>query len=306
METVLVTGATGYCGSNLVRRLIRNGVRVHVIARPKSDVSRLSQKEGSPVIHLHDGTIASMMAIVERVCPSAAFHLAATSSAEHKPSDVDSLLTSNVVFSTHLFEALSQKSNAVLVNTGTFWQHFDGEAYDAFSLYAATKQAVEDILGYYVKAGLIRAVTLSLYDTYGPFDFRKKLFRQLRSAAENRTPILMSPGEQMLDFVYIDDVVDAYLCAGSALSKKHLSSGTFSVATFSGRTLREVVSMFEAAIGFRLDVHWGARSYRPREILSPYMGESLPNWNARYSLESGIDHMLSIEPLVRKKDATAI
>ena len=52
MSAVLVTGATGFVGSHLVRRLVRDGDEVHVLRRPQSDFHRLADL--LPFLHVHD------------------------------------------------------------------------------------------------------------------------------------------------------------------------------------------------------------------------------------------------------------
>ena len=87
------------------------------------------------------------------------------------------------------------------------WQHFGTPDYRPVNLYAATKQAFEDVLAYYADAQGIAAVTLELYDTYGPGDPRRKLIRILFEAARSGEPIQLSPGEQVIELLHVDDAV---------------------------------------------------------------------------------------------------
>ncbi|MDZ5724904.1 NAD-dependent epimerase/dehydratase family protein [Acetobacterium sp. K1/6] len=86
---------------------------------------------------------------------------------EHNASDVDKLFMSNVVFGAHLLEAMKTLEVNYLINTGTNWQNYCGSEYNPVNLYAATKEAFEDIAKFYTQTTSLRMITLRLYDTYG-------------------------------------------------------------------------------------------------------------------------------------------
>ena len=164
-------------------------------------------------VHAYEGTVQSLAAAARATGGGVVFHLASLFLAAHTPQDVEPLFAGNILFGTHLVEAMVAGQAFRMVTTGTYWQHYGNADYSPVCLYAATKQAFETVLRYYCEATPLKVVNLVLYDAYGPGDERPKLFRFLRSAAEQQRPCEMSPGDQLLDLVYIDDVVDAYLCA---------------------------------------------------------------------------------------------
>ena len=155
-----------------------------------------------------------------------------------------------------------------LINTGTSWQHYENEDYNPVCLYAATKQAFEDMLKFYVEASELKVITLKLFDTYGPDDPRPKLFTLLRRVAEEQTELAMSPGEQLIDLVYIDDVIEGYLLAARRLMDNSVS-GMEDYAISSGKqiSLKELVAIYGRTIGKQLPIKWGGRSYRTREVM---------------------------------------
>src|SRR5882762_10160302 len=98
----LVTGATGFVGGHVARRLMKAGWNVHVLVRPSSDRRKLSVVQNSVDIHVHDGTTEGMLEIVRAADPHTIFHLAATGGAEHRLEDVVTLVQSNVFLGTQL------------------------------------------------------------------------------------------------------------------------------------------------------------------------------------------------------------
>jgi len=285
-STALITGATGFIGTHLAARLVARGATVVAVVRPTTD-TRLLPEGVRPV--LHDGTTAALADVVRRAKPDVTFHLAARFVAQHGPDDIAGLIDDNVLFSAQLFDALAGAGCRRLVNVGTGWQHQAGAPARPVNLYAATKQAVQDLLAYFTTASTLRAVTLKLLDTYGPGDRRQKLFTVLHRASETGVPLQMSPGEQLLDLVHVDDVVDALLVAAQrAGSNDADSSESFAVPAARRYTLREVVELYSSVTGRPVDVVWGGRPYRDREVMVPWTGDPLPGWRPAVPLADGL------------------
>lgn len=289
-NVALVTGGTGFVGSNLCRKLMQGDWQVHVIAIPNDSFSLIDDIREQLSIHIHDGTTESMNSIVAAVRPDVVFHLAALFLSEHVSADIDRLIISNILLGTQLLEAMAVHNITKIVNTGTSWQHYKNKPYSAVNLYAATKQAFEDILQFYVDVCGVSAITLKLFDTYGPNDPRPKLFNMLDKVARENSPLEMSPGEQLIDIVHIDDVVHAFVLAAEQL-KSGVAQGheCYAVSSGSRISLKELVTLYERVIGKALSIIWGGRKYREREVMLPWEnGKKLPGWSVRIGLEEGM------------------
>ena len=290
-STALITGATGFIGTHLASRLIAQRATVVAVVRPTSDTRLLP--DGVQAI-VHDGTTAGLADVVRRAKPDVTFHLAARFVAQHGPDDIAGLIQDNVLFSAQLFEALAGVGCRRVVNMGTGWQHRADAPTRPVNLYAATKQAVQDLLAYFTDASSLRAVTLKLFDTYGPGDRRQKLFTVLRRASETGVPLQMSPGEQLLDLVHVADVVDALLVAAQRAGSNDANpSELFAVSAARRYTLREVIELYSSVTGRRVDVVWGGRPYRDREVMIPWSGDPLPGWRPAVPLVEGLRTLVS-------------
>lgn len=292
--TALITGATGFVGSHLARRLVQEGWRVHIVSRADS---RLPEAEEFAHVtnHIYDGSTESMVNCVVQAKPDVVFHLASLFLSQHAIKDVNALIQSNVLSGSQLLEAMKVNQVTHIVNTGTSWQHYNNEDYNPVCLYAATKQAFEAILEFYVQACDIKAITLKLFDTYGPDDPRPKLFHLLKKAAASGEPLNMSPGEQLIDLVHIDDVVEAYLIAAQQLLEGKVSRHeTYAVSSGNPIPLKELVQIYSAISGSVISVNWGARPYRFREVMKTWnCGVKLPSWSPQISLENGVKKALN-------------
>jgi nucleoside-diphosphate-sugar epimerase len=293
----LVTGASGFVGSHLVRRLLKDGAEVHVLARNESPLSAINDVTERITVHRIGANSQSVVSAVECAQAEIVFHVAAHFKAEHEIADVRALVDSNIAFTADLLEGMKQTGSNKLINTGTAWQHFHDAEYDPVCLYAATKQAAEDLITYYRNAFGIRSITLKLFDTYGPGDVRKKLFHAFHQASASEAPLPFSGGDQLLDLVHIDDVVEAFVLAAKLCGEfKPSQTETFGISARERITLRDAAKLYESISGLNLNIAWGARPYRIREVMNPWSRcKQLPNWMPSISLEYGIRSLLARE-----------
>jgi nucleoside-diphosphate-sugar epimerase len=289
----VVTGATSFIGRHLVRALLKCGWQIHALIRPSAQ-PRWTLLDPKLAWHAYDGSMESVEAACAAAKPQVAFHLAAVYWAEHQAGDILPLFHANLLFGTQLAEAMTKHGCLNLVNAGTVWQHYQNRAYDPVNFYAATKQAFEDILEYYVQVKQLRVITLKLYETFGPEDDRPKLLHLLRKAADEGTEVPLTAGEQQMHMVYIDDAVAAFVGAAERLLEgKVRDHDRFAVPAPSTVSVREFVGVVQKVLGQPIAARWGARPYRPREMMVPWAGPSLPGWKCRVSLEEGLKRILT-------------
>jgi nucleoside-diphosphate-sugar epimerase len=288
-RVALLTGASGFVGSHLANRLIEDGWQVHLVVRDARR-PRLRPFQGRAALHAHDGSTRQLADMVGEVRPDVVFHLASLVLTHHRSEDVDALVTSNVLFGTQLLQAMAEHRVARIISTGTFWQHYQDSDYNPVNLYAATKQAFVDIARYYVEAAGCRMIALELFDTYGPDDPRPKIVQLLAGAAQTGRPLAMSSGDQLIDLVHVEDVSRAYTKAAARLLDGSVSDiETYAVSSGVPMRLRELVATTEQAWGVRLNIEWGRRLQRKREVMVPWTrGLQLPEWRPLIPLADGL------------------
>lgn len=282
-KTALITGATGFVGSHLARRLVKDSWKVNAIIRSSSKRDLIHDIENAIRFHVFDGTMESMQTILAECRPEIVFHLASFFLSQHQPQDVAALIQSNITFGAYLVEAAVANECFQFINTGTSWQHYKNEDYNPVNLYAASKQAFEDILKYYVEAHGLKVITLKLFDTYGPDDPRPKLMNLLKRAAETGETLDMSPGEQLIDLVHVSDVVEAFCSAREVVNEMDGSfMKDYGVTSCNPISLKGIVLKLENELGKKINVHWGGRPYRSREVKVPWNSmDIVPGWFAR-------------------------
>lgn len=289
----IITGATGYIGSHLLRYLLDNGWDIHVIADPKFGYANIGDVLDQIDVYEYNGDVDKLCTFFKNVDADVVFHLAAAVITNYLPSQIPVLVQSNIQFGTEILEAMKESKTRLFVGTGSYWQNYNSDEYNPVDLYAATKEAFEQMIQYYVDAYQYRSVTLRLFDVYGEDDTRPKIWTLLRDIAGTEKVLDTSPGEQLLDLVHISDVCTAYESAYKYLKTKDTSCReVFGVFSGNRISLKDAIKCFEKYTAKSIHVNFGGRKYKEREVMKPVTTlKSLPGWAPKISHEEGLEKL---------------
>lgn len=281
---VLITGGSGFIGQHLIKKLL--DLDCHVTSL---DVRELPALEYEPHIHL-TSDITDRDAIektIEEIKPAIVFHLAAKGVTDPFIEPEDALAT-NLLGTLNIASAAVKNGVKKIIVTGTSHELGDQSSdgmLDPISLYAASKAATWIYLKTYYRLKKWPIVYLRLFQVYGPGQ-KGTLIPLAISHGRTGEPLRTTGGEQIRDWIYIDDVTEALITAASA---NGCEGKAFDVGTCEGRSVKEVLMMiashFENA---RFEI--GALPYRDGETwdLRASKGHLLPDWVARTPLKAGI------------------
>lgn len=296
-NSCIITGATGYIGSHVLKYLLSEGWDIHVVADPRFGYDNIKDVMSKIDVFEYSGNIDALCTYFKKVQVDVVFHLAAAVITNYQPSQVPVLIQSNVQFGTEILEAMKQSSTKLFIGTGSYWQNYNNEDYNPVDLYAATKEAFEKILKYYTEVERIRAITLRLFDVYGTGDHRPKLWNIIKQIAGTDQELNMSPSEQLLDMVFISDVCTAYEQAYTLLvTNNDIRNEVYGVYTNQRLPLKEIVEMYKKIIGRPAHINYGGKPYKKREVMEPTDKlKVLPNWKPEVSLEKGFQQIIMAE-----------
>jgi nucleoside-diphosphate-sugar epimerase len=301
MKRIVVTGGSGFIGANLVRRLVGDGHAVHLLVPPGPTRWRLEGLAGA--VRLHEADLvdaAQVAAAVGRIRPEWVFHLAAHGAYSWE-TDLGRMVETNVVGTMHLMQACLATGFEAFVNTGSsseygFKDHApaESEALDPNSYYAVNKTWATHFCRYTAVSRSLPITTLRLYSVYGPWEEPRRLMPTLicRGLA-GALPPLVGP-ETARDYVYVDDVVDAYVLAAS---RPTTSGAVYNVGSGVQTTLRDVVEMARRVLGITVEPRWGSMPARiwdtsvwvaDRRAIRAALG-----WEPRYDFAAGFGYMVA-------------
>jgi len=278
--TVLVLGASGFLGAALVRHFSQKG----------EDVASLSYRPANHATFLRD-----LEAFLKQRCPRTVINAGASQTGRDDPAALEELLLSNVFLPATLASFMRACTpDACLINFGTSWQIGAAGESSPFNAYAASKGAAEPFLDHFALDGL-RTATLRLYDTYGPNDPRNKVINLIADALIAKRELPMSPGEQEIDLIHIDDVVVAVEATLTFLAQeREVTHKVFAVRSGKPVTILEVLALLKQAAGMEEApfIKPGIYPYRVRERFSLFSNTPTPpGWRPRIELAKGLAQM---------------
>lgn len=297
---VLISGAAGFVGASLARRLLADGEDVEVLVRPGSSPWRL---EGVAVrrheVDLRDA--AAVAAAVAAVRPDWIFHLASHGSHSWE-TDARAILETNLVGTLNLLEASGRHGFDAFVHAGSsseygFKDHAptEDEKLEPNSTYAVAKASATLLCRQFAEAHGLHVTTLRLYSVYGPWEDPRRLMPTLLAhALRGALPPLVDP-DTARDFVYVEDVTEAFLAAASRGAPD--PDAIYNVGSGVQTTMREVVGIAQRLLGVDEPPRWGSHAPRLWDtrtwVADRSKAERELDWTPRWELEAGLAAMVA-------------
>lgn len=297
MKKVLLTGASGFVGANLVRRLLKDGHEVHVLLRETAKTWRLKDVLSEVTSHkvaLEDEQ--KLTSVVKQISPDWIFHTAVYGAYAAQDS-FETALTTNIIGTHNLLKAAVKNGFEAFVNTGSSSEYgykahppSEDEALEPNSYYAVTKATATHLAQLFATQHKAHIPTLRLYSVYGPYEEHTRLMPTIiRLAQEGALPPLVDP-DIARDYVYIDDVVDAFIAAAETPSKK--LGAIYNVGTGKQITLRQLVTVVKKHHHLSAEPKWGTFPNRSWDTTtwianSEKISHEL-KWHPHFSVTTGV------------------
>jgi CDP-paratose synthetase len=287
---ILITGISGNLGSRLAEKLTEKPYvhEIYGIVRPESKVGGLQRfTDKIRLLVCHD----SLWNYLSEIEFDLIIHCATAYG--RTPEEYVKIEEANINFPIKLLQLLAQKNNRrkCFINADTYYRKYSKES-NHLEMYRNSKQRFYELGRSYCLEYDISFFNMIIEHMYGPCEDDSKFVARLFNALNSESEFKLTNGGQLRDFIYIDDVVNAFSTVVSGINA-HSLHGIMDFEVGTGKTTR--LSDFSIIMRDQLysncNLNFGSLAYSDFELMNSYAKtESLfkMGWVPRYNCESGI------------------
>ena len=295
---VIVTGGCGFIGSNLVERLLEEGYRVIVF--DNLSTGNLKNIEGLDVKFFNEPyeKIPLLTRDIDVI-----FHLGIPSSSpmyKRDPYLVGKAINEAI---TILEYARKNKCKIVYASTSSLYNgnptpYREDMPIYVTDYYTECRYAIERLAKLYNSLFNVKSVGLRLFSVYGPKEKYKGEYANIVSQflwliQQDEPPIIFGDGSQTRDFIYVKDVVEAFILA----AEKEFDCEIFNVGTGVAYSFNEVVDLINKLLGKNVKPIYKPnpiKNYVYHTLADTTKAEKVLGFKAKVSLEEGIKSLISM------------
>ncbi len=284
MKTLLLTGTTGFFGSQLLKHLIYK-YQLVVLKRSYSDTHRIQPYLQQVKCYDVDKTELSDIFNENRI--DAVVHMATFYG--HQSEEWNLVFETNVSFTLQLAKEAICHQVPLFINTDTFSSR-DNKEYSHLKAYNLSKRQAAEWLQ--LVSENVRVVNMRLFHLYGKNDLAQKFVPMIiRRIKDNEAEIDLTKGEQKRDFIFADDAVNSYTIVLKNFDRLTENFVDIDVGTGITYSIRKFVETAHRVFNSNSKLNFGAIPYRAGEFSETVADTTILNslgWTPKTSLEEGI------------------
>jgi nucleoside-diphosphate-sugar epimerase len=301
-KEILITGGTGFIGSSVLNKLNQLGCQVNLLSLPDGFEWRIENKKKTKFHYIDLLELADVQKLIKDLNPEIIFHLAGIVTPKIDISTIQKTYYMNFKATKNLVIALNECEYELLINTGT------GNAYgnnpppftekireDPLNPYSASKVAATHFCSMFAKIYKKPIITVRPFLTYGPSQIANFFIPKLIYSAIENKELSLTACEQTKDFIYIDDLVDAFIILAKN-GEKIINKGIINIGSGKETKLMEVVNLIKnrfSKVNFKI----GELPYRIGEPMRFFSSiekiMKLAEWSPKWSIKDGINETIN-------------
>ena len=269
-KRILITGASGFIGSHIIKRLGKVNTLAVIMLDDEHSVRLKGSLTNIKRYNVKLENTEEILKVINDFKPDVIFHLASIYAVNHKSEQIKPLIETNILGISNLLEAAVANKVELFVNTSTCFVYDKStskvkENYPLkpVNLYGLTKICTEQLCDYFSGNYGLNCLTLRIFPPYGPNDNKRRLVPFVVDNCLLNNEIKLTSGEQKWDFVYVEDIVDAYVLALKAKITGHESINIGSGVATKVKKVAELIRKFSKSKSRLL---FGAIPHRKNEV----------------------------------------
>jgi len=279
-KSVLILGGTGFIGSFIVDELCRKGYKVTILSRNKKNYKSLNKK----TITIDE---------LESIPPQNTIINLATYYGRDGE-NIEKLIETNILLAVRVFEKTKAWKSELIVNTDTYYSRITES--HGFENYILSKKQLKEWLKVRY-SNKIKVANMQLEHVFGPNDNKDKFCTQIiNSCISNAKRIDLSPCTQKRDFIYIDDIVSAYLTIIEKRASLTKGFNQFEIGTGKINSLRDFAEACKKISNSKVELNYGALQMHKNELMisrANNIDMKKLGWSSIYSMEDGLKKIIS-------------
>ena len=248
MNKILLTGSTGFIGTELLKRISQNN-KVFITLRKKSEI----YSKNKNIIKIYFKDYIKLDNSLKKIKVDTVIHCATHYVKQHKYDDVKKLCDSNILFGNIILENLTKMKVKKFINFSTVWENYDGKKNNYFNLYAVYKKNFVNLINFYKKkAQKIKFFNLVIADTFGENDKRIKLINVLKkNFKKNRSTKVISKNL----FLNLLNVLDIY-SAINLILRKNIKPDTYVLKNKNNFSILDIINKINKDSLKKIKIKW--------------------------------------------------
>jgi UDP-glucose 4-epimerase len=301
---VLVTGASGFIGSNVVRKLVDDGAEVHALTSTVSAVYPVRLVDLRDRITMHEGNLidrSAMDSVVDKARPEYVLHLGAFTHVGKSWQRVDECIQANVQGTVNLLQALARYDYRRFVYTGTSEIYGDIEVpfcedalVNPISPYSVSKYAGERYCRMFHQGYGWPIVMLRPFNAYGPGQTPDRVIPEIIVRALRRQELKMTQGYQTREFNFVEDIAEGFVLAAVTPG---VEGEVLNLGCGEELSMRHVAQTILDLMGNPIEAQFGALPERPTEIHRMYSDSTKARealgYSPKHSLAEGLQKTIA-------------
>ena len=272
MKNILLTGSTGFIGSELLKYL-SNYNKVYITVRKKYKIN-LNNKN---INKIYFNSYKNLSYKIKKLKIDTVVHCATHYVKNHNFEDIKKLSESNILFGNIILENLKIMRVKKFVNFSTVWENYDGKKDNCYNLYSAYKAGFGKIISFYKKENKnIKFLNLVISDTFGLGDKRKKLVNLLKTNYKRNLVTKIISKNLYINLLNVKDIINAI----KLILKKNYKSDTYILKNKNNFKIYDIIKKIEKYSQKKIKVKWLSNKIIKEKI---YKFKTLKGWKPKNS-----------------------